>query len=103
MTTKAEIEYLATASHDYIADQVYRMVDLHKLYVETGLVAQEDVLARINALGTAIDLLLDPLIIHMKERIYHMASDTYALLNDVVSNILGLQELLHNLAVSTNK
>lgn len=103
MTTKAEIEYLAEASHNYIADQVYRMVDLHRLYVDTGLVAQDDVKARINALGTAIDLLLEPLIIHMKERVYHMTSDTYALLSDAVSNILGLQELLHNLAVSTNK
>lgn len=99
MPTKAEIERLAETSHNYIAYAVSDVVRAHRLSVDTGLVSAEDVQARINALGTAIDLLLEPLIIHMRERAYHMTSDTYGLLSEAISNILGLQELLLNLAV----
>lgn len=103
MPTKAEITHLAEATNNYVSDQVYDLIGVHRRWVETGMISAEDVKARINALGTAIDLLLEPLITHMRERVYHMTSDTYALLSDTVSNILGLQDLLHNLAVTTNK
>lgn len=103
MPTKAEITYLAEATNNYVSNQVYDLISAHRLWVETKTISAEDVKTRINALGTAIDLLLEPLIIHMRERVQHMTSDTYKLLSDTVSNILGLQDLLHNLAVPTNK
>lgn len=103
MPTKAEIEYLAKASHNYIATVVSDIIEVHRISMETGTVSADDVKTRINSLGTAIDLLLEPLIIHMRERVYHMTSDTYMLLSNTISNILGLQDLLHNLAVPTSK
>lgn len=103
MPTKAEIEYLAEASHKYIEYSVSDVLRAHRILVETGMISADDVQARINALGTVIDLLLEPLITHMRERVYHMTSDTYLLLSNTISNILGLQDLLHNLAVPTSK
>lgn len=102
MPTKAEIERLAETSHNYIAHAVSDVIVAHRTCVDTGLISADDVQARINALGTVIDLLLEPLIIHMRERVYHMTSDTYGLLSEAISNILGLQELLLNLAVHTS-
>lgn len=95
MPTKSDITKLAGESLEYISKTSARMVADYQEYLRGETVWIKDSMEeQMGEIAKVIDLLIAPLLIHLKERIDHMPMDTYVYLSESINTILETQEAL---------
>lgn len=95
MPTKSDIMKLADQSYQFVHDTSARMIADYQSYLKGETTWIKDSMEeQMGEVAKLIDLLLAPLLIHMKEHITHMPMDTYVYLSESINKILETQEAL---------
>lgn len=95
MPTKAEITKLAEEALEFVSKTSARIVADYQEYIRGETVWIKDSMEeQVGEVAKIIDLLISPLLIHMKEHINHMPMDTYVYLSESINKILETQEAL---------
>lgn len=95
MPTKADIIKLAEESLEFVSKTSARIVADYQSHLrgETTWI-KDSMEEQMGEVAKLIDLLLAPLLLHLKEHINHMPMDTYVYLAESINKILETQEAL---------